>query len=74
MSGAPNTDGGAWLFGIGGRAIYDDYALWDRVLRGLVDEFVDILRKESVLQKRHTELKDDRMSSVRTMRFLEFER
>ena len=47
---------------------HDYYALWDQVLHGLVDEFVDILREESLLQERHTELKDD------VMRFLELER
>jgi hypothetical protein len=47
---------------------HDYYALWERVLHGLVDEFVDILREESLLQERHTELKDD------VMRFLELER
>lgn len=47
---------------------HDYYALWDRVLRGLVDEFVTILREESLLQERHTVLKDD------IMRFLELER
>ncbi len=47
---------------------HDYYALWDRVLRGVVDEFVAILREESFLQERHTALKDD------VMRFLELER
>jgi hypothetical protein len=40
----------------------------EKVLHGLVDEFVDILCQESLLQERHTELKDD------VMRFLELER
>lgn len=47
---------------------HDYYALWDQVLHGLVDEFVAILREESLLQERHTALKDD------IMRFLELER
>lgn len=47
---------------------HDYYALWGRVLRGVVDEFVAILREESFLQERHTELKDH------IMRFLELER
>jgi hypothetical protein len=47
---------------------HDYYALWEPVLHGLVDEFVAILREESLLQERHTELKDD------VMRFLELER
>ena len=49
-------------------------SLLNRMLHELVDEFVDILRQESLLQKRHTELKDDRTSSIRMMHFLELER
>jgi hypothetical protein len=47
---------------------HDYYALWGQVLHGLVEEFVAILREESLLQERHTALKDE------IMRFLEIER
>lgn len=38
---------------------HDYYAIWQQVLTGLVDEFVDILRQESLLQERRTALKED---------------
>jgi hypothetical protein len=56
---------------IGTESVYvkhDYYALWREVLTGLVDEFVDILKQESSLQERQTELKES------VMRCLELER
>jgi hypothetical protein len=47
---------------------HDYYGLWDQVLHRLAGDFVDILREESLLQERHTELKDD------VIRLLELER
>ncbi|MEA3375638.1 MAG: hypothetical protein U9R72_05505 [Chloroflexota bacterium] len=43
---------------------HDDYTLWEQVPHGLANEFVAMLREESLLQERHTELKDDVMEFV----------
>jgi len=38
---------------------HDYYKIWDRVLNGLVDEFVKLLKEESKVQQKRTELKEE---------------
>lgn len=38
---------------------HDYYKIWDRVLNGLVDEFVKLLKEESEVQQKRTELKEE---------------
>jgi hypothetical protein len=47
---------------------HDYHAIWREVLTALVDEFTDILKEESLLQERNTELKEN------IIRFLELQR
>ena len=44
---------------------HDYFEIWRNVLEGLVAEFVDLLKEESEIQERRTELKED------LIRFLE---